>query len=83
LSEASSQNPGSFEERKAVRRTKWHGCLFFWFVFFGQAKKMNNIDEAFLSANLKYIRFFVENCADMKIRQQPAAQLPYPVESIN
>jgi hypothetical protein len=34
LSEASLQNSGSFEERKAVRRTKWLGCLFFWFVFF-------------------------------------------------
>ena len=27
---------------QGVRRTKWRGCPFFWFVCFGQAKKMNN-----------------------------------------
>jgi hypothetical protein len=49
LSEASLQNSGSFEERRVVRRTSsvilrggGHGCPFFWFVFFGQTKKMNS-----------------------------------------
>ncbi len=32
--------PGSFEERKEVRRTQGQGCPFFCFVFFRQVKKM-------------------------------------------
>jgi hypothetical protein len=32
-----------YEQRREVRRraAQVNGCLFFWFVFFGQAKKMN------------------------------------------
>jgi len=44
LGGASFYNPGSFEEHRASRTkcgTAGHGCPFFWFVFFGQAKKMN------------------------------------------
>jgi hypothetical protein len=54
LSEASLQNPGSFEERKAVRRTKWHGCPFFWLLFFGHAKKSDNIQMGFAALYPSY-----------------------------
>ena len=49
---ARRQTPAKAEERRAPRRGATSGGPFFWFVFFGQAKKMNTQPAARTQNNL-------------------------------
>jgi hypothetical protein len=52
LSETSFAVPVIFKtaQENSLKANQVNGCLFFWFVFFGQAKKMNALKNMTLKA---------------------------------